>query len=160
MKRFSQAPADIRRLFHSIRAEHHPDLARAKIEVLVVETNTEVEPIVTKVTGPTARAGGASDVVLVIDQAAWSEATDAERAAWIDNALAGLRVVHREGVLVVDAAGRPLIRRRKPAYRLAVHEDALQRHLEAIPGFGAVRSVERVVRRGKRQQTATATVGA
>ena len=157
MKRYGKATSEVQQLVTHVRREHHPDLGRVRLEVLAVESDAGIDPVSVAILGPAARAAGAADVAILIDREAWGEAANEDRAAWIDNALSGIRVVHRAGLVVVDAAGRPVVRRRKPAYRLAVHAEALERHGKHAPGFEAARQVERAVRRGKRQ---TSTVGA
>lgn len=156
------APAYIRKTVIDVVREHYPDLARVHIAVLAIETADTPQAVITaKIPGPTARAAGAADVGLLVHSASFEEASEAERLALVDHALAGLTVVHREGLVQVDSAGRPRVKRRRPAFQAAVFTEVLERHQDATPGARAATEIRKRIdkaRRGNRVKVKTPSI--
>lgn len=128
MKTYQPATADVRRLMMEVLREFHPDNARLSISITMVESDQDIPPIEARIFGPLARCGGSSDCGIFIDSFAWDDATDAQRRAWVDHALASFHPVIRANALVTDQARRPRVKKRKPQMLCAGYPDVLRRH--------------------------------
>ena len=111
MPTYEVAPYEVSRIVFDLANEFHRGFRKLKISVLLATSGVRLTPIEAKITSPYHRATGASDVAIVISDAAWRRRNDAQRRAMIDHALCSIQVVELNGNLSTDSAGRPRIRR-------------------------------------------------
>lgn len=134
-KTFAPADPKTRKLVADAFAESNPDLRKVRLAVVAVEADRpEPAAVACRIAGPVVRAAGAPDVVVLIDVQAWGGLDEAERLAWLDAVAAELRVRVRDGSIVSDCAGRPLVRRRRPDFAVKGFRDVAARRGAATPG--------------------------
>lgn len=159
MKEYSPASADVRKLIIETVRQHHPDMARVHIQAVWLDSNaTQLDTIVVKVFSAIARASGAADLALVVDRASWDAIPEPDRAALVDHSLAGITVAMRDGSIATDAAGRPRLKRKRPAITINTYDEILSRYGDKAPGVLqalAIRSRLNKSRRVKVKPTAS-----
>ncbi len=139
MKVLQPASPDVRLMANEIRKEFHPDLIKVHIAFVMVETDREIPPIDVKISGPTGRASGATDVTFLIDSHAHERATDKQRRAMLDHAMTSIYPVMKDNEIQLDMAGRPRVKRRRPPLVMAGFPDVLERYQDdSIEGGQAV----------------------
>ena len=128
MTTLAPAPNDLAANVEAIAARNHPALWNARIVAVLASGPSDLAPATAKPMNATAKAAGASDAILILDQARYEDSSQAGRAALVDHALASLQPVTRKGVPVVDGDGRPRLRRRAFTVAGVGFPEVLRRH--------------------------------
>jgi hypothetical protein len=131
LRRYTPASADILAIVQEVRTQYHPvSLSGADLAVVLVTASTEIAPAVVKIASAAQRASGAPDAALLLDARRWADTSHPGRVATVDHGLMSAYVErHPTGVVKLDGAGRPVIRKQAPDLGVAIGFGAcLRRH--------------------------------
>lgn len=127
MKTFTPGSAETRKVMFELIREHHVELGRTNLQIIMVESDAPIPPIQVAIFSARARAAGSADAAIMIDQFEFEDWTPTQRRAAIDHSLASFRPVVRGGVCVVDSAKRPRLKRRPAELIVGGYLDVLKR---------------------------------
>jgi len=87
------------------------------------------------------RGQGIADAVITLDEAAWRQASEAERMALIDHELVHLTIAKdKDGLAKSDDLGRPKLKMRLHDVQVGWFLDVARRHGNAAPEVQAIRA--------------------